>query len=53
MIGKKLEEYPGLDSKAALILTESVVEATRLAAIELKNKEGKSGGEKGGEDADD
>jgi ATP-dependent RNA helicase DDX47/RRP3 len=27
LIGKKLEEYPGIDSKAALILSDSVVEA--------------------------
>lgn len=27
LIGKKLEEYPGLESKAALMLNESVVEA--------------------------
>lgn len=33
LIGKKLEEYPNLDSKAALILTDSVVEAQRLASI--------------------
>jgi hypothetical protein len=53
LIGKKLEEYPGLDSKAALMLTESVVEATRLAAIEMKSRDGKSVGGKEGDDADD
>jgi len=34
-----MDEYPGLDSKAALILTDSVTEAQRFAAMELKNKE--------------
>lgn len=53
LIGKKLEEYPGLDSKAALMLTESVVEATRLAAIEMKSRDGKAIGGKEGDDEDD
>ena len=55
LIGKKLDEYPGLDSKAALMLTESVVEATRLAAIEMKQRDGgKSGADgKPGDDEDD
>ena len=44
LIGKKLDEYPGLDSKAALMLSESVIEAQRLAAIEMKQKDsGKKG----------
>jgi len=47
LIGKKLEEYPGLDSKAALMLSESVIEAQRLAAIEMKQK---NSGKKGGPD---
>ena len=34
-----MDEYPGLDSKGALILTDSVVEAQRLANMEIKNKE--------------
>jgi len=54
LIGKKLDEYPGLDSKAALMLTESVVEATRLAAIEMKQRDGgKSADGKPGDDEDD
>ncbi len=53
LIGKKLDEYPGLDSKAALMLTESVVEATRLAAIEMKSRDGKSADGKPGDDEDD
>ena len=54
MIGKKLEECPGMDSKAALMLSDSVVEAQRLAAMELKNREGKNGKDsKGGDDEDD
>ncbi len=53
LIGKKLDEYPGLDSKAALMLTESVVEATRLAAIEMKTRDGnKSADGKPGDDED-
>lgn len=36
LIGKKLDEYKNLDSKAALILTDSVIEATRIAVMELK-----------------
>lgn len=31
LIGRKLDEYKELDQKAALVLTDSVVEATRLA----------------------
>ena len=31
LIGKKLEEYKEMDQKSAMILTDSVVEATRLA----------------------
>jgi hypothetical protein len=46
-----MDEYPGLDSKAALILTDSVTEAQRLAAMELKNKEG-SGKAAGADDED-
>jgi len=42
-----------LDSKAALILTDSVVEATRLAAMEMKNREGKKGSQVDGPDNDD
>ena len=38
-----MEEYPDVDKNAALILNDSVVEASRLAAMELKNKEGKGG----------
>ena len=53
MIGKKLEEYPGLDNKAALMLTESVVEATRIAAMEMKQRDGKSADGKPGDDDDD
>lgn len=53
MIGKKLDEYPGLDQKAALMLTESVVEATRLAAMEMKTRDGKSAEGKPGDDQDD
>ena len=47
LIGKKLEEYE-CDSKAALILTDSVVEATRLAMMELRQA-----GEKEDNDAGD
>ena len=36
-----------------MMLTESVVEATRLAAIEMKSRDGKSVGGKEGEDDDD
>jgi hypothetical protein len=50
LIGKKLDEYPGLDQKAALMLTESVVEATRLAAMEMKTRDGKSAEGKPGDD---
>eukprot|EP00347_Sterkiella_histriomuscorum_P007721 403347814 len=53
LIDKKLDEYPGLDSKAALILTDSVVEATRLAVFEMKNREGKHGKSVDGPDGDD
>jgi hypothetical protein len=53
LIGKKLEEYPGLDNKAALMLTESVVEATRIAAMEMKQRDGKSPDGKPGDDDDD
>lgn len=53
LIGKKLDEYPGIDSKAALILTDSVVEATRLAALEMKSREGKKGKSVDGPDAED
>lgn len=53
LIGKKLDEYPGIDSKAALILTDSVVEATRLAALEMKSREGKKGKAVDGPDAED
>ena len=35
MIGKKLEEYP-VEDKHALILNDSVVEAGRQAAIEMR-----------------
>ena len=51
LIGKKLDEYPGLDSKAALILSESVIEAQRLASIEMKTQDGAKG--KGGRTAVD
>lgn len=44
LIGKKLEEYPGLDSKAALVLSDSVIEAQRLAAIEMKTRESSKDG---------
>jgi len=33
LLGRKLEEYKEMDQKAALILTDSVVEATRLAMM--------------------
>lgn len=36
LLGKKLDEYKELDQKAALVLTDSVVEATRLANMELR-----------------
>lgn len=42
-----------MDSKAALILTDSVVEATRLAVMEMKNKEGKGGKAIDGDKDDD
>ena len=35
------------------MLTESVVEATRLAAIEMKQRDGKSADGKPGDDEDD
>jgi ATP-dependent RNA helicase DDX47/RRP3 len=52
LIGKKMEEFPGLDPKAALILSDSVIEAQRLAAIELKGMDGKDMGDKNGGDED-
>ena len=48
LIGKKLEEYKELDQKAALILTDSVVEASRLANMELRQN-----GEKNDDDGGD
>ena len=33
LLGRKLEEYKEMDNKAALILTDSVVEAQRLAMM--------------------
>jgi len=33
LIGRKLDEYKEMDEKAALILTDSVVESTRLAMM--------------------
>ena len=48
-----MDEYPGLDSKAALILTDSVVEATRLAVLEMKSRESKGGKSVDGPDNDD
>jgi ATP-dependent RNA helicase DDX47/RRP3 len=53
LIGKKMDEYPGLDSKAALMLNESVVEAQRLATIEMKSREGKGGKAIDGEAGDE
>lgn len=55
LIGQKLVEYKDLDSKAALILTDSVVEATRLATMEMRQNEGKSagGGDEGGDNAEE
>jgi ATP-dependent RNA helicase DDX47/RRP3 len=52
LIGKKLEEYPGLDAKAALMLSESVIEAQRLAAIEMKTRDAKNPGGKDDEEDD-
>jgi hypothetical protein len=48
-----LDEYPGLDTKAALILTDSVVEAQRLAVMEMKNREGKGGKHVDGKEGED
>ncbi len=51
-----MEEYPNFDSKAGLLLSESVTEAQRLANIELKHQEASSkkrhtnDGEDSGED---
>jgi len=55
LIGQKLVEYKDLDSKAALILTDSVVEATRLATMEMRQNESKSagGGDEGGDNAEE
>ena len=54
LIGKKLDEYPGMDKSAALVLNDSVVEASRLAAMDLKNKDqGKGGKGKDNEDGED
>lgn len=47
LLGCKLEEYKDLDMKAALVLTDSVVEASRIANMELRQRE------KGGKDSDD
>lgn len=44
LLGKKLEEYKELDQKAALVLTDSVVEATRLANMELRQQNEKDDG---------
>ena len=52
LIGKKLDEYKNLDSKAALILTDSVIEATRIAVMELKAADQKQIGGKDGEGDD-
>lgn len=48
LIGKKLEEYHDMDRDKALILQDSVTEAARIAAIELRSTE-----KKGKDDADD
>ena len=48
LIDNKMEEYQ-VDGKAALILNESVVEAQRLAVMEMKNKEGSKGKYKEGD----
>lgn len=53
LIGKKLDEFPNSDSKAALVLSESVIEAQRLAVMEMKQREGKGGKSEGGKDDDD
>ena len=47
-----MEEYQ-VDGKAALILYESVVEAQRLAVMEMKNKEGSKGKFREGAEADE
>lgn len=36
MLGHKLDEYKNCDAKQALILTDSVVEATRIANMEMR-----------------
>ncbi len=43
MIEKKLDEYTGAPEDEAMGLHDRVVEATRLANIELKNKDGAKG----------
>ncbi|ORZ38228.1 DEAD-domain-containing protein [Catenaria anguillulae PL171] len=55
LIGKKLEEFPGLDKEAVMMLTERVDEACRLAAKQIKEEEraereraGGASGTKGG-----
>eukprot|EP00356_Strombidium_inclinatum_P010660 CAMPEP_0170481502 /NCGR_PEP_ID=MMETSP0208-20121228/1924_1 /TAXON_ID=197538 /ORGANISM="Strombidium inclinatum, Strain S3" /LENGTH=323 /DNA_ID=CAMNT_0010754219 /DNA_START=488 /DNA_END=1459 /DNA_ORIENTATION=- len=54
LIGRQLDEYGKkagevFDDKIALELSDSVAEATRLAALEMRNNEG---GKKGGNDDD-
>ena len=51
LLGKKLDEYKDLDSKAALILTDSVVEATRIANMEMRQEATNQAG--GQDDAND
>ena len=52
LIGKKLEEHP-VEDKHALILNDSVVEAGRQAAIEMKEAKYMREEEAAGDDAKD
>ena len=52
MIGRKLDEYKDVDTKSALILTDSVVEATRIATMEMRQAENKNAGGADGENDD-
>ena len=55
MLGQKLEEYGKngeIDTKSALILSDSVTEASRIANMEMRqNDQSKAGGAE--EDGDD
>jgi len=53
LIGKKLDEYKGVTEEEAMVLNDRVVEAQRLANLELKNKDGVKGMVSAKDTADD